>query len=132
MSGQQQTSTLVYEIVYVAHQQTRLFAEIIQQIPLHQRYWVRPLCLCEYEATTLLPTSSPRVIQMTDVRGTSDIVWPQVFFQRAMDEDILPILGILTQEEPIFRMENPAKEEVKRSLHQFLNLVWSAHRPQQL
>jgi hypothetical protein len=132
MSGQQQTSASVYEIVYVAHQQTRLFAEIIQQIPLHQRYWVRPLCLCEYDAMAMLPTLFPRVLRVTNVRGTADIVWPQAFFQRAMDEDILPILDILTQEESAFRMVDPAKEEVKRSLHQFLNLVWSAHRPQKL
>lgn len=101
------------QIVSLIHQDSCLYAEVVQEIPDRKMCWVRPLFLV-VDAHLISPP-------VYDLRLASDLVWPMQAFSPALDVEVIPFLSKLeTQTE-----ETPENIKTARSrLNQFIKQVW--------
>ena len=102
-----------HQIVYLAHQNSCLYAEVVQEVPERQMCWVRPLLLVA-DAHSV----SPRVY---DLRSTSDLVWPIQAFSLALDTEVIPFLSAL---EPLELESSETIKTARSRLNQFIKQVW--------
>ena len=116
----------IHSIAYVDSEENRLYVEVIQVIESRDRLWVRPLCLSEYDPAALLK-GHRRLVEVYDLRGGSDLVWPATIFCEALDMDWLEVLTVLSPEAPALGMLANQKPEqaqlAHRKLRQFLAAV---------
>jgi hypothetical protein len=109
------------QIVYLEHQNRRLFAEIIQVLPARDRFWLRPLAI-GIGSLDPNPCFSESPQELYDLRQGADLVWPTTGFQLALDTQVIPLLMALetldkTPDHPIL---------AHRQLRDFVDLVWQA------
>ncbi len=98
------------QIVCLEHQNTYLYAEVIDIIETRQMCWGRPLLLAVGETPTLY-----------DLREGSDILLPLTLFRPALDTELIPLLVQIPPE------QNRVVESVKiahRQLRAFIEQVW--------
>lgn len=107
-------TTQTYEIVCLEHQNRCLYAEIVQRTK--ERYWVRPLALADL-SDKRQSQGSPHIC---DLRGCSDLLWPQVQWRTVLDLELLPVLAFLQTDKPTSAALNP---EASQYLHDFLRRV---------
>ncbi len=100
------------QIVYLEHESTRLYAEVIQ-VGSRPVCWVRPLLL----ANNYL-SMEPLV---SDLRSVADLVLPLTLFHLALDTEVIPLLALLTSE--LQPDHNPL---AVKQLNQFIHKVWQA------
>lgn len=109
------------QIVFLEHQNCRLFAEIIQVLPSRDRFWLRPLAIGLWSLDPDASFSeSPE--ELYDLRQGADLVWPTTGFQLALDTEVIPLLMELetldkTPDHPIL---------AHRQLRDFVDRVWQA------
>lgn len=117
----QQFNFQPYQIVYLEHDRSRLYAEVVQYVETRHLCWVRPIALVtdpewmgwtEYDHLTV-----------QDLQDGSDLMCPAALFQEALDVEVLPLLARLGAE---FKDKNPLSQ---RCLHQFIHDIWQA-RPE--
>ncbi len=100
------------QIVCLEHQDSCLYAEIIQVVESRQVGWVRPLLLAEYaDSENLL---------LYDLRASADLLWPIALFHPALDTEVMPLLVQLLASEPPLDRDLVAFTR----LHQFIYQVW--------
>ena len=104
------------QIVCLEHEDTCLYAEVIQVVVSRQICWVRPLLL------GVFPTGQYEG-QIHDLRSSSDLLWPITFFRPALDTEVMPLLTQLLALEP--QPEHDASGSGQ--LSQFIHQVWQAH-----
>jgi hypothetical protein len=116
----------IHSIAYVENGEHRLHAEVIQVIESRDRLWVRPLCLCAYHPDERL-RGHQTLVEVYDLRGGSDLVWPAAVFNEALDIDWIEILTRLSPEAPALGMrasQDPTHAQAaKQKLRQFLAVV---------
>jgi hypothetical protein len=114
------------EFACLEHQNMLLYTEIIQVVEKRQRYWARPVLLCEVsvpenDATEPLPT-------VYDVRSCSDLLWPRSLFRSVLDTELIPLLahlspGLEASFIPTKALSNHLVE-ARQKLQQFTQRLW--------
>jgi hypothetical protein len=117
------------EFACLGHGNTLLYTEIIQVVEKRQRYWARPVLLCESLA---LAADEAGVMQdIYDVRFGADLLWPRSLFRCVFDTELIPLLAYLTADSP--SAESSTNSWLSRitlarqKLHQFAQQLWQAH-----
>ncbi len=111
------------QIVYLTHQSHRLYCEVIQVVESRHLCWVRPLCLVDMaEEKEIYPQFfAPKLLM--DVRSTSDLLYPIILFQPALDTEVIPLLSQLHSPDDSINYNPMAKEK----LHQFITKIWQEY-----
>lgn len=108
------------QIVFLEHDASRLYAEVVQFVESRQLCWVRPIALVtssdwswtDYDRLTL-----------QNLQDGSDLMCPAVLFREALDVEVLPLLDRLYQLEAESKSRN---SQSHRHLHQFIQQIWQA------
>ena len=113
------------QIVCLEHENTRLYAEIIQVVDTRQVCWVRPLMLTvlPQEAADSLHPSLERPI-LYDLHQSADLVWPIALFRPALDTEVIPFLVRL--DDPDTPLEK--NSDANKQLSCFVRQVWQAYK----
>lgn len=105
----------VGQIVFLEYDGNRLYTEVIQVVVERDLCWVRPLLLVNQESESQ---------QITDLRSTSDLLWPKNLFQPALDTQVITLYTQILAKEPQPQLCREAKQE----LHQFIQQLWQANQ----
>lgn len=110
------------QIVCLEHEDTCLYAEVIQLSTLRQRCWVRPLIL-------VVPTTQSGEIGCGDeatynLRQGVDLLLPVTLFRVALDTEVFPLLAQLESQDP--KPEVQIAWVARHQLNQFIQQVWQA------
>ncbi|KJH72721.1 hypothetical protein [Aliterella atlantica] len=106
------------QIVCLEHQNTSLYAEVIQVVESRQVCWVRPILLLEYPQGDRTFLAEPLSY---DLRPTVDLLWSCALFRPALDTEILPYLTDL--------FATPQQESnslAREQLNKFIVQLWQA------
>ncbi|MEM9923073.1 MAG: hypothetical protein AAF915_04865 [Cyanobacteria bacterium P01_D01_bin.50] len=103
------------QIVFLECGDSRLYAEVIQVAIERHLCWVRPLLLVTQECESR---------QITDLRSTSDLLWPINLFQPALDTQVIALYTEILAKEPKPEVDRKARQE----LHQFIRQLWQANQ----
>ncbi len=114
-----------HQIVCLEHENSFLYAEVIQVIEHRQTCWVRPLILkvLSFTNNNLPEFDDDRTI--FDLRESADLVWPISLFRVALDTEVIPLLS---------ELDNLESEEqdlilARQQLRQFVESLWPAYKP---
>ncbi len=110
---------MTHQIVFLEHEDTRLYAELIQVVESRQMWWVRPLLLGFFPSGQ--PSDQPSPIY--DLRSSAHLLWPMTLFRPAFDTEVIPLLSHLLALEPQLEQDPAAQQQ----LNQFVYKVWQAH-----
>ena len=113
-----------HPILCLEHNNTFLYAEVIQILPERQLYWVRPLALVQADSANLA-MYQPSSLQ--DLRQGADLLCPQSLFRVALDTEVIPILTELNAMKPQAEGSSASLEEsnsARRLLQEFIHRVW--------
>ena len=103
------------QIVCLEHENTRLYAEIIEVVASRQVCWVRPL---------MLAVALPEQLTLYDLRLGADLVWPASLFRPALDTEVIPLLVQL--DDPDAQLAN--SPDAHKQLSCFVREVWQAYK----
>ncbi len=106
-----------YEILCLEHQGSFLYAEKVQTVEESERFWLRPLSLSLSWGKG--NTQEAEQYHFYDLRGCSDILWPQAQLRSALDMELLPVLTLLQTEKLVLEADSEANQQ----LHAFLRCV---------
>jgi hypothetical protein len=104
------------QIVFIEHEASRLYAEVVQFVESRQLCWVRPIALVT-DPEQIWTDYGHWMIQ--DLRDGSDLMCPAILFREALDTEVLPLLDRL------YRLEDSKPQSSE--LHQFIRQIWQAH-----
>lgn len=104
------------QIVCLEHQDSCLYAEVIQVVESRQIGWIRPLLLVEFVNFEHLSSY--------DLRPSADLLWPIALFRPALDTEVMPLLVQLLASEPPLDRDPVAFTR----LQQFIHLVWQSQK----
>ncbi|MBD2741788.1 hypothetical protein H6H02_09315 [Coleofasciculus sp. FACHB-1120] len=106
------------QIVCLDHENTCLYADVIQVVDSRQICWVRPLML------TIVPDNSGNVLPtLYDLRQGADLVWPVTLFRPALDTEVIPLLMQLDAPDA-----TADASDAHRQLSWFVHQVWQANQ----
>lgn len=109
------------QIVFLEHEHSRLYAEVVQFVETRQLCWVRPIALVT-DLTHIWTDCDQLTLQ--DLRQGSDLICPARLFHEALDIEVLPLLDRL------YQLEAEAKNKPRlahQNLHRFIQQLWQAH-----
>ncbi len=106
------------QIVFLEHNQSRLYAEVVQFVESRRLCWVRPIALVT--ASESEDWTEYDRLMLQDLQDGSDLMCPAVLFREALDVEVLPLLTRLGSES---KGRNPHSH---RHLHQFIQQIWQA------
>lgn len=112
------------QIVCLEHQDTRLYAEVVQIASVRQICWARPLLLVELSNPSVeyWETAPASAESLCDLRQSADLLWPLSLFRPALDTEVIPLLACLhTTVDPL------ASQQSHQRLRGFVERVWQAH-----
>ncbi|MDY6802737.1 MAG: hypothetical protein SXA11_02885 [Cyanobacteriota bacterium] len=114
-----------HQIVCLEHENSFLYAEVIQVIEARKTCWVRPLMfkILSYGDNKL--SDFPESQTIFDLRESSDLVLPISLFRVALDTEVIPLLS---------ELDAPKNQErdlriARRELREFVQQVWQAYKP---
>lgn len=113
------------QIVYLEHDSTRLYAEVVQFVESRCQCWVRPLALASH-SEAVVDWTDCNSLALQDLRDGSDLMCPAVLFRQALDTDVIPLLSWLysLDANPELKVQTkPASYQ----LHQFIQKIWQAY-----
>lgn len=114
-----------HQIVYLEHETTRLYAEVIDVVTSRQVCWVRPLMLVVATSEqNLLPFATAEDLNLYNLRQGSDLLWPASLFRPALDTEVIPLLVQLDC--PDAQLVNNL--EARQQLNVFVRQVWQAYK----
>lgn len=109
------------QIVCLEHQETQLYAEVIQIVESRQMCWVRPLILVVSSSGDYAQSEQSILY---DLRQGVDLVWPAILFRSALDTEVIPLFTHL--------MTSKTQTESNQLAHQqfqnFVRQVWQAYQ----
>ena len=113
------------QIVCLEHENSFLYAEVIQVIELRQTCWVRPWIL---KVLSLKHNNLPEFDDNStifDLRESADLVLPISLFRAALDTEVIPLLSELDN------LESQEQDLIlpRQKLRQFVESVWQAYKP---
>lgn len=104
------------QIVCLEHQETRLYAEVIQIVESRKVVWVRPLMLVVSPSNQL--DSEP--FSFYDLRQGADLLWPSHLFRPALDTEVLPLFTYLQTS----KTQGENQQLAHQQLQCFVRQVW--------
>lgn len=126
-------SVVPSQILYLEHNDARLYADAIQVVSTRQLCWVRPTLLIQG-----LPESNQTIRQavisnavqcpeqsgltLYDLEGSPDLIWPLTPFEIAYDVDFFSLLVRLK-----INSNDTDVPAGKQQLHQFTHSFWRKH-----
>jgi hypothetical protein len=126
-----------FEILCLEHENTRLYAEVIQVVVKRQLCWVRPLVLLELPSELSFlqqsihfetePIEAEQPV-LYDLRQGADLLYPLSLFRTALDVEVIPVLAQLNALKA--QMEESGREiqpEAHTKLQEFARRLWQAH-----
>jgi hypothetical protein len=129
MDPRTQPSLRPSEFACLQYERIALYTEIIQVIEPRQRYWARPVLLCE--SVPHLDGNLQAIPTVYDVRSCSDLLWPRSLFRCVYDTELIPLLATLdpptTELEGATRQSSGHLEAARQKLHQFTQQLWRAY-----
>ena len=106
------------QIVCLEGDNLSLFAEVIDNITISSRCWVRPLAIFQKRSNTVATANlqSFELEFLHDLRDAAQLILPAVLFRYALDIEVLPLISVLF---------HPDKDAVltldaRQALHQFI------------
>ncbi len=108
------------QIVCLEHDNTRLYAEVIQIVTSRQICWARPLMLATMDRYCSPGLSTDNIY---DLRQGADLLLPITLFSAALDTEVIPLLMYLDTPE----RQPPDKTGVNKQLRLFVRQVWEAY-----
>ncbi|NET52264.1 MAG: hypothetical protein F6K09_27295 [Merismopedia sp. SIO2A8] len=116
------------QIVYLEHDDHRLYVELIQIIQERQMGWLRPLCFRIPISQTVLDInhlnqtaySDGRSYILYDMRQSADLLWSLSDCRTALDTDVIPLLSHLGPERTSLSDQGAARQ----ILNQFIKKMW--------
>ncbi|MEL6350980.1 MAG: hypothetical protein AAFR58_04380 [Cyanobacteria bacterium J06627_28] len=126
-------SVVPSQILYLEHDDARLYADAIQVISTRQLCWVRPTLLIQglpesdqtlRQAVISNAAQCPEQSGLTlyDLEGSPDLIWPLTPFEIAYDIDFFSLLVQLK-----ISSNSAALPAGKQQLHQFTHSFWRKH-----
>lgn len=112
------------QIVCLEHENTRLYAEVIQIVTARRMCWVRPLMLTTTSADANPSSLLPEQLRLWNLRQGADLVWPITLFRPALDTEVIPLLTQLDDLDCQQEEETAARQQ----LSWFVRQVWQAHQ----
>ncbi len=113
------------QIVCLEHENTHLYAEVIEVVESRQVCWVRPLTLAILIAGNEPPAvASPEQLTLYDLRRGADLLWPASLFRPALDTEVIPLLVQLNDPEAELTNHLDGHEQ----LSCFIRKVWQAYK----
>lgn len=122
------------QILYIEHQNVRLYAEVIQAISDRNLCWVRPLALVTRVTDANLLShpvqwstscSEPEPVDLHDLRQGVDLVCPQSLFHIALDTEVMPILAELNRLKPRSDLSGLGDNNIAHEqLREFIRHLW--------
>jgi hypothetical protein len=106
------------QIVCLEHNNTYLYADMIEFIESRQMCWVRPLMLA------VLETESNLLLTLGDLRQGADLLWPASLFRPALDTEVIPLLVQLGVSET----QAVSNSDAHQQLSNFVREVWQAYK----
>jgi hypothetical protein len=122
MNPRTQPSLRPSEFACLQYERIALYTEIIQAIEPRQRYWARPVLLCE--SAPHLDGNLQAIPTVYDVRSCSDLLWPRSLFRCVYDTELIPLLAGL---EEATKQTSGHLEVARQKLHQFTQQLWRAY-----
>jgi hypothetical protein len=122
------------QIIYLQHQEMRLYAETIQVIPARQLCWARPLALLQqpdaffefHPKDDFQDFDSDPIFY--DLRQGSDLLLPTSLFCVALDVDAIPVLTQLNAPKTSLPDASGQKKTLAHTaLQNFVRQVWQAY-----
>jgi hypothetical protein len=104
------------QIVCLERNDSYLFAEVIDNIAISARCWVRPLTIAR------LNPHSFELEFLHDLRDASQLILPAVLFRYALDTEVLPLISELFHPEKDSTLTLPAKQ----ALHKFIADIYQS------
>ncbi|MCJ8283787.1 MAG: hypothetical protein MJK14_29445 [Rivularia sp. ALOHA_DT_140] len=103
------------QIVFLEYKDSKLYTEVIQVVVERDLCWVRPLLLVDQKC------EPP---QITDLRSTSDLLWPINLFQPALDTQVIDLYAQFLIKEPKPELSQTSKQK----LHHFIQQLWQENQ----
>lgn len=103
------------QIVSLDDGDRNLYAEVIQVVTCRDLCWVRPLLLANF---------SQELPLITDLRDSSDLLWPVNLFRPVLDTEVISLVSQLFLKEP----KSETATDAKKQLHQFIYQLWQAQK----
>ena len=115
------------QIICLEHQNSYLYAEVIDIIEARQMCWGRPIMLAAWPAGTERPSQGlfEQLPALYDLRGGADFLLPISLFRPALDTELIPLLPQLE-----ISPENKPVDACKiahRQLREFIHQIWQAY-----
>ena len=116
----------------------RLYAEAIQVVEARQLCWARPTLLIQGLPIEEAPQQSSdrqtaiadaalnpesAALSFYDLEDCSDLIWPVMLFNTALDIDFFALLAHLRR-----HRKQPASTRSQQQLNSFIRCCWQAHR----
>ncbi|MGK7918784.1 MAG: hypothetical protein AB4080_02080 [Trichodesmium sp.] len=113
------------QIVCLEHENTCLYAEVIQVLEKRKMCWVRPLLLKESIAEVDSENHHQKLAKsnLWDLRDGADLVWPICLFREAIDTEFIPLLTELELLESKVKDLQISHQQLK----DFVSQVWQAY-----
>jgi hypothetical protein len=129
------------QILCLEHENSSLYAEVIQVITARRLCWVRPLLLRQMsDRNQLHPsfTDASESVSLHDLRQSPDLICPAGLFRAALDTEVIPLLVLVQLEEAKIAVEDSDRltssehsSEHQPSAHQLVRAliqqIWQAH-----
>ena len=126
-------SVVPSQILYLEHGSSRLYAEAIQVVDTRHLCWTRPALLIQglpegnsdrrqeaISAAVLSPDDSR--LELYDLGGCPDLIWPLLLFQIAYDIDFFSLLIQLK-----ISPDRTAQRSSNAQFSAFIHSFWHAH-----
>jgi len=125
------------QILYIEHQDTRLYAEVIQVVSNRKLCWVRPLALVKPTtdsnlrsclAQGVLSHVGLEPVELHDLRQGADLVCPQSLLQIALDTEVIPVLTELDSLKPRSDASGLGENNLAHEqLREFIRHIWQSN-----
>ena len=109
------------QIICLEHEETRLYAEVIQIVQTRHLCWARPLMLA---VSPLHPDIVAKPPILYDLRQGADLLWPLSLFRPALDTEVVSQLAQLQAT----KAQSGGCQIAHRQLSLFIRQVWQAHQ----
>ena len=119
-----------HQIIYLEHENTRLYVEVIQMVKARKLCWARPLALLAqtsaFTGTPITPDFSylgSDNLSLYDLDESPDILWPIELFHPALDTEVLPLLSRLGSQK-----QKGDTQLNRQHLSRFIQKLWAANQ----
>ena len=120
-----------HQIIYLEHENTRLYVEVIQMVKARQLCWARPLVLTQKtflaggaiaQGFAYVELESDK-LSLYDLGEGPDILWPIELFHPAFDTEVVPLLSSLSAQ------KHKGDPKLNRQfLNRFIYQLWAANQ----